>query len=266
MINVVKIAVPVFLIAITLEAVISIIKKSKRFDTRDTITNVIIGVTAFLFGTLMKGVAFIYYTFLYQFSLFKIGWSWWEIILCFLASDFVFYYFHRLSHERKIFWAAHVTHHSSKKFNLSTALRTPFHAFHRFLFWTPLPLIGFDPILMLTLESISFIYQFFIHTQYIGKLGPIEWIFNTPSHHRVHHACNPRYIDKNYGGTLIIWDRLFGTFKEEDEQPQFGITKNVKTYNPAKILFHEYVATFIRASKTSSLMHGIRYLFSRTGT
>lgn len=257
---------PVLITAILLEVGINAYQKAKRYEAKDAWANIALGAGTLPLGLFMKGIAFSVYSLITPYALFDIGFSWWEIAIGFVLSDFTFYWYHRLSHERRIFWAAHVTHHTSKKFNFTTALRAPFHQTHRFLFWTPLALLGFDPWLIVTIEGFCFTYQFFLHTQYISKLGPLEWFMCTPSHHRVHHASNPKYIDKNYGGSLIIWDKMFGTFQVEEERPVYGITKPVTTKNPLRILFHGYYATFYKSCQMSSIKNAFKYLFGRLGS
>ena len=164
-------------------------------------------------------------------------------MLLFFLDDFAYYWFHRISHEVRLFWASHVVHHSSQYFNLSTALRQTWVPMTYFPFWMPIALLGYPPYMILTMQAVSLMYQFWIHTERIGKLPrPIEFVFNTPSHHRVHHGANDIYLDRNYGGILIIWDRLFGTFQGEEEQVRYGLTKNIHTFRPFRVAFHEYQA------------------------
>ena len=160
-----------------------------------------------------------------------------------MLEDLVFYWYHRTHHTVRVFWASHVVHHSSQRFNLSTALRQSWTPFTALPFWLPLALLGFAPWMILLQQSISLLYQFFLHTERIGKLwAPAEFVFNTPSHHRVHHASNAAYLDRNYGGVLIVWDRLFGTFAAEREPAVYGLTKNIRTFNPLRVATHEFVA------------------------
>jgi len=159
-----------------------------------------------------------------------------------LVDDFAYYWFHRAHHEVRLFWAAHVTHHSSRQYNLATALRQTWVPMTSLPFYAPLALLGFDPVMLATVHGINLLYQFWIHTEAIDRLGPLEAVLNTPSHHRVHHASNVQYLDRNYGGMLIVWDRLFGTFEREVEAPVYGLTKNIATRNPFAIAFHEFVA------------------------
>jgi sterol desaturase/sphingolipid hydroxylase (fatty acid hydroxylase superfamily) len=172
--------------------------------------------------------------------------QWWAWLLLFFLDDFSYYWFHRLNHEVRLLWAGHVNHHSSQYLNFGTALRQGVgERVHKFLFWLWLPLLGFDPLMILTMVSINLFYQFWVHTRAIDKLpGWIEFVFNTPSHHRVHHASNVRYPDCNHGGVLIIWDRLFGTFspERESEPVVYGLTHNIDGDRVLQVLLHEYRA------------------------
>jgi sterol desaturase/sphingolipid hydroxylase (fatty acid hydroxylase superfamily) len=174
--------------------------------------------------------------------------------LLFVGEDLCYYLFHRSHHHVRLLWAAHVHHHSSQYFNLSTALRQPWLTpFTGPWFWLPLALAGFTPPMILTAQAVSLLYQFWIHTEVIGRLwAPLEWLLNTPSHHRVHHGKNALYLDKNHGGVLILWDRLFGTFQPETEPVRYGLTKDISTFNPFRIATHELVsiARDLRASRS----------------
>ncbi len=171
--------------------------------------------------------------------------QWWAWVMLFFADDFSYYWFHRISHSSRYFWASHVVHHSSMKYNLGTALRQTWtgNLSGAFIFWIWLPLAGFSPVAIMTMQAISLLYQFWIHTEHINRFpAPIEFIFNTPSHHRVHHGSDLAYLDKNHAGVLIIWDRLFGTFEPERHRPTYGLTTNLNSHNPVRIAFHEWVA------------------------
>ena len=263
MINYAKIAIPLFLGAIIIEWAIGFLKKKQAYNGKDTLANIALGLHAFFHGTMVKGIQLGVYALFFAITPLDLGWGIASWLLCLLGSDFIFYCFHRLGHESRIFWVAHQTHHSSTKYNFSVALRTPFHTLHRWIFWTPLALAGFDPVMILAVDSVSMMYQYFLHTEFIKTLGPLEWILNTPSHHRVHHACNRKYLDKNYGGVLIIWDRLLGTFQGEEEKPDYGLTEAVKTYNPFKLAFSGYRDAFRGAWKQPSLKKALLYLFER---
>jgi sterol desaturase/sphingolipid hydroxylase (fatty acid hydroxylase superfamily) len=206
------------------------------------------------------------YAWLYEHRLLSVGSGIGAWLLLLVAEDFCYYWFHRSHHEVRLLWAAHENHHSSQKYNLSTALRqswtTPItHP----LFWTPLALVGFTPWMILTAQAWSLLYQFWIHTESIRSLGPLEWFLNTPSHHRVHHGANVEYLDRNHGGIFIIWDRLFGTFEPERAKVVYGLTSNIKTYNPLRIATHEYasIARDVKAAPTLGAKLG--YLFAPPG-
>jgi sterol desaturase/sphingolipid hydroxylase (fatty acid hydroxylase superfamily) len=192
--------------------------------------------------------------------------EWWTYVLLFFADDFAYYWFHRIHHEVRVFWASHVVHHSSQHYNLSTALRQTWTPMTALPFWAGLALLGFQPWMILLQQAISLIYQFWIHTERIGRLpAPFEFIFNTPSHHRVHHGSNQLYLDRNYGGILIVWDRLFGTFQGETERPRYGLTQNLRTSKPHRVAFHEFAAIARDVRGAGSWRHRLGYLFRAPG-
>jgi sterol desaturase/sphingolipid hydroxylase (fatty acid hydroxylase superfamily) len=212
------------------------------FEERDTKTSLTMGVGNVVINVAWKFVVLAIFVALYELTPLRLDdGDWWVWVLLFFADDFSYYWFHRISHESRLFWASHVVHHSSQHYNLSTALRQTWVPMTYFPFWLPLPLLGFEPWMVLLAQSWSLIYQFGLHTERIGKFPRwIEGIFNTPSHHRVHHGANEQYLDRNYGGILVIWDRLFGTFEREDETVVYGLTKSIGTYNPLRIATHEF--------------------------
>ncbi len=181
--------------------------------------------------------------------LFDIEMNWLSFIALMVAQDFFYYWFHRASHRIRWMWAAHVVHHSSERMNFSTAFRQSlmYPLAGMWVFWLPLVIIGFDPAWVVFVVLLNLGLQFFVHTQAVGRLGPLEWIFNTPSHHRVHHGRNPQYIDKNYAGILIVWDRLFGTYEPERETVEYGITKPFHSLNPLKVSLFEWRDMFAEA-------------------
>jgi sterol desaturase/sphingolipid hydroxylase (fatty acid hydroxylase superfamily) len=179
-----------------------------------------------------------------------------------LADDFAFYWMHRLSHEIRFLWATHVVHHSSERYHLATALRQSWTApIIETPFWLPLALIGFHPHMILLQMSLNLIYQYWVHTETIRTLGPLEWVLNTPSHHRVHHGSNPQYVDRNYGGIFIFWDRLFGTFTPEGESVRYGLTKNLVTKNWVVIQFHEFAAILRDVTRAETFREKLRQLW-----
>ena len=212
------------------------------YERRDTAASLAMGAGNVVIGGIAATATLLVWFAAYQHRIFDIPLgAWWGWVLLLFAEDFCYYWFHRFSHRTRFGWAAHVNHHSSQHYNLSTALRqswtTPFYGF---VFWIPLAFIGFHPLAIVVAHSVNLIYQFWIHTETIDRLGPLEWVLNTPSHHRVHHGTNPQYIDKNYGGIFIIWDRLFGSFEPEGERVTYGLTKNITSFNPIVIAFHAW--------------------------
>jgi sterol desaturase/sphingolipid hydroxylase (fatty acid hydroxylase superfamily) len=262
-------AIPVFLLLIGLEIYLSYRENRQSYVAKDALASIGMGLGSIAINTLMKGIAFGVFTMIYEYRLFEIGWQWWAWVLVFFADDFTFYWHHRLSHEVRILWSAHVNHHSSQKYTLATALRQSWgELFYKYIWWAWMPLVGFPPLMIFMVISISLIYQFWIHTELIHRFPKwIEFFFNTPSHHRVHHASNIRYLDRNHAGILIIWDRMFGTFSEEldTEKPIYGITKNIETFNPLKIATHELIDIVhdVRAAPTFS--DKLKYIFYPPG-
>lgn len=183
-----------------------------------------------------------------------------------LLWDFLYYWDHRWMHEVRLLWANHVSHHSSERYNLSTALRQPWSPFLTFWVFAAMPLVGFAPGKVRRAGQLNLLYQFWIHTEAIDRLAaPIEKVFNTPSHHRVHHGANRQYLDKNYGGILIVWDRLFGTFEPEVRRIKYGLTKNIDTFNPIRIGYHEFTDIVRDVRSTSGLRNRLGYVFGRPG-
>jgi sterol desaturase/sphingolipid hydroxylase (fatty acid hydroxylase superfamily) len=249
----------VFIIEITLV----LVHKPEQTVIRDLKANMLLGTCYLLTGLLIKGIAFSVFSVVYSYSIFKPELSWWLWIIGFLSCDFIHYAYHWLGHKTRIFWAAHVTHHSSEHFNISTGLRNNFlHVFYRFLFWSPLCFFGIPPEMVLLFESVTAIQNFIVHTEKVGKLGVLDWLFNTPSNHRVHHGSNPEYLDKNLGGILMVYDHLFGTYAKETVPATYGITHNIKTHDPLKIILHEYIKLAKELAKTRGLLAKLRFLFS----
>ncbi|WP_132055451.1 sterol desaturase family protein [Pseudocnuella soli] len=257
-------AIPFFVVLLSIEAYLSWRENRGLYETRDTWSSLTLGIGNVLTGFITKALIFGLFTFLYQFRLFNLeADTWWYWVLLFFADDFSYYWFHRTSHCVAWFWASHVVHHSSQHYNLAAALRQTWtgNLTGSFLFWAWMPLAGFHPIWVLFMQQISLIYQFWIHTELVHQLPqPLELILNTPSHHRVHHGSNPKYLDKNHGGILIIWDRLFGTFQPEEERPTYGLTQNIGSFNPFVVAFKTWGELFAGAKNAGSLAKGIRYL------
>lgn len=265
--NLIHLAIPLFVTLLVVEAISAAWMQRDIYDVRDTAASLAMGVGNVAVGLFAKLMQLALFTFVHRFAIFNIGHQWWAWTLLFFGDEISYYVFHRTSHECRFFWASHVVHHSSQRYNLSTALRQTWTgAWSGWIFWIWLPLVGFSPIAVLTMQGVSLLYQFWIHTELVPSLGPLDAIFNTPSHHRVHHGSNPRYIDRNHGGTLIIWDKLFGTFEPESERVVYGLTKNINSFHPVRIAFHEWqdIAHDVRTALTmSSKIHAI---LGRPGT
>jgi sterol desaturase/sphingolipid hydroxylase (fatty acid hydroxylase superfamily) len=244
--NPVDYAVPAFVVLVLIEMWWAKRNAPEKYEPRDTLTSLALGTGSTVAGLLFGGMAAAVALWGYQFRIFTIPWTWWAWIACFVLDDFFYYAFHRSAHRVRWFWAAHVNHHSSQHYNLSTALRQTWTGFFAlsFLFRMPLVFAGFHPAMILFVGAINLIYQFWIHTEAIGKLPRwFEYVMNTPSHHRVHHATNPRYLDSNYAGVFIVWDRMFGSFIAEtkEERIRYGIVKQLGTFNLLHSVFHEWI-------------------------
>jgi sterol desaturase/sphingolipid hydroxylase (fatty acid hydroxylase superfamily) len=266
----VTLATPFFILSIIGEIVLARLGKAKAaYEAKDTAVSLGMGLLSGSAGLLTAGAAAAAAIWVYQYRLFDIPmtavWAW---VAVFLLEDLTYYWFHRISHERRFWWAAHVNHHSSQHYNLSTALRQTWTGgvAGTWALWLPLSLLGFPPAMIAIQKGISLVYQYWIHTEAIRRLPRwFEAVFNTPSHHRVHHARNPRYLDRNYAGILIVWDRLFGTFQPElDEEPcRYGLVKNLGTFNILRVAFHEWIG--IAQDVARQPRHALGYIFGPPG-
>lgn len=240
----IALAIPVFFLLIGIEWLISRWQEKKVYRLNDSLSDLHTGILQQTLGVFTKAVVFGVYVLIYETgALLELpgAGSWWVWVLCFLLVDHQYYWFHRISHESNLPWGAHIVHHSSEEFNLAVALRQgALQPLFSWVFYLPLAWLGFSPLVFLACSSFNTLYQFWIHTRLIDRLGPVEWIFNTPSHHRVHHGCDDKYLDKNYAGTLIVWDRLYGSFQPEEEEPTYGITKPLASWNPLWANVHYY--------------------------
>jgi len=251
------IGAPIVLAMIFAEILISNWQNKNYYKKGDTLCTIglLTGNIAMAFG--IKGFALALHFYLYQFRFIDLAsfiplWAMWAIT--FILIDFVFYIYHRLSHRVRFLWAIHMSHHSSEEMNFAVSFRQAwFGPVSKIPFFMALPLLGLDPTIIAVAGVISTLWGIVGHTQIIGKLGPLEWIFNTPSHHRVHHGSNEQYIDKNYGNLFIVWDRMFGTFQEEKEPVTYGLVSNVNTFNPVKITFMAWSSIFQDIKRADSL-------------
>ncbi|MCP2290703.1 sterol desaturase family protein [Nocardia amikacinitolerans] len=240
-------AIPVFVLCLVLEAASFYWlpdDEERGYELRDTRTSLLMGLGNVVINIGWKLVVVAVYAAAYLAAPVHLPadhpLTW---VALFFADEVAYYWYHRTHHTVRVFWASHVVHHSSEFYNLSTALRQTWTPFTALPYWLPLALLGFPPWMILLQQSVSLVYQFFVHTERVGTLWrPIEFVFNTPSHHRVHHGSNDAYLDRNYGGILIVWDRLFGTFEPEGERVRYGLTKNIGTFNPVRVATHEYAA------------------------
>lgn len=242
----VTLATPFFILSIILEMAWSRRDMPSSYEPRDTLTSLLMGLGSVVAGLLVAGFTLAMLNAAYDVRLMAIGWQWWAWIACLVADDLTYYWIHRTGHRVRWFWASHVNHHSSQHYNLSTALRQSWTSFIAlgFLFRLPLAFIGFEPAMILTCAGINLIYQFWIHTEAIRRMPRwFEAVMNTPSHHRVHHAINPQYLDRNYAGVFIVWDRLFGTFQREDDDVRihYGIVRQLGCFNLLWTAFHEWI-------------------------
>jgi alkylglycerol monooxygenase len=261
-------AVPVFFLLIGLELAIARVQEKDYYSLSDSVADLGCGLIQQLVEVFLKTFIFAGYLYLYaRHRLFEIptssvaAWA-----ACLVSLDFLYYWFHRKSHEVNAFWAAHVVHHQSEEYNLAVALRQgAFQTAFSWIFYLPLALLGFPPLMFLTVSSIDTLYQFWIHTRAIGKLGPLEWVLSTPSNHRVHHGRNPKYIDRNHGGILIVWDRLFGTYAAEEEEPIYGITTPLRSWNPVWANFHYWASLVGLARRAARPMDKLRLFLARPG-
>ena len=236
------------------------------FERRDTWASLLMGLGSTVFVLALNLGVLAIATWLWQFRITDLGTGWVGWTVAIVGWDFSYYWQHRSEHEIRLLWACHVNHHSSQRYNLSTALRQPWTPWTHLLFYPGWALVGVRPWMILAAGGIDLIYQFWVHTEVIDRLAPpIEFVFNTPSHHRVHHGSNPDYLDRNYGGILIVFDRIFGTFEPERERVRYGLTTNISTYNPFRIAFHEYVALGHELVAATTWRNRLHHVVGRPG-
>jgi sterol desaturase/sphingolipid hydroxylase (fatty acid hydroxylase superfamily) len=266
--SLVHLAIPVFFALIGVEMLAARLLERDVYRLNDSVSDLSCGILQQVLEVFLKTLLFSGYAWLFaRHRLLDVPagapWAW---ALCFLGTDFLYYWFHRFSHEVNAGWAAHVVHHQSEEYNLTVALRQgALQPAVSWVFYLPLALLGFPPAMFLAVSSLNTLYQFWIHTRLVGRLGPLELVLNTPSHHRVHHARNPAYIDRNHGGTLIVWDRLFGTFAEEGREPVYGITRPLASFNPVWANLHYWAEMLHVARRAGRPLDRLRVLWKRPG-
>jgi len=266
--NPVILAIPMYFTLMTIELVYESITKRKTYRLNDSITNINTGVLQQLTGTFNYIFKVGVYALVYEYFAFaQIPENGWTFLIALTLWDLCYYWEHRMAHSISLLWGGHVVHHQSEQYNLSVALRQTSTGFLWSIpFYLPMALLGFSPTQFLFVGGINLLYQFWIHTEHIDKLPRwFEYIFNTPSHHRVHHGRDPKYIDKNYAGIWIVWDRMFGTFKEEEERPNYGITTPLQSWNPVYANFAHYIDLFQTVKKVKNVGDGMKVLFNKPG-
>jgi len=262
------ITTPAYIIIIGFEMLLSSIHHKKYYTSKGTLYNIYLSALNFGLDILMLGTCLhvLNYFSAYQFFAIENAWAYWIILL--IAEDFLFYILHYVDHYVRFFWAVHVTHHSSDEYNLTVGFRSSvFQPLYRLFYFIPLAFFGFKPLDVMFMYSVTQIYGILIHTQFVGRLGFIEWFMATPSHHRVHHGKNPIYLDKNMGMVFIVWDKLFGTFQREDDtiKIEYGLTKPLEKTNPVKIVFHEWEEILNDLKKPVTFKKKLKYIFGRPG-
>ena len=259
------IGLPIVIVFILIEVLFSSLNNKKLYRKNDTLCTIGLLTGNILMVFLVKGITLAIHIYLYQYRILDLSslipiWMMW--ILAFVLIDLVFYFYHRVSHRSRFLWAVHMSHHSSEEMNFAVSFRQAWLGpISKIPFFMVLPLIGFDPVIVAVAGVLSTLWGIFGHTQIIRNLGPLEWVFVTPSHHRVHHGANEVYIDKNYGNFLIIWDRFFGTFEAEKEKVKFGLVKNVNTFNPIKITIMGWQDIYRDIKKSKSSKEAFDHFF-----
>ncbi len=264
----IMVSLPIYFIVIGGELLYSYFHNKQYYTGKGILANIYLSALNFGLDILVRGICLLVLNYFYQFKFIEIStaWIYWAVLL--VSEDFMYYWLHRVDHYCRLFWAVHVTHHSSEEFNLTVGFRSSvFQPLYRFIYFIPLSLCGFKGIDIMFMYAATQIFGILVHTQAINKMGILEYVIVTPSHHRVHHGSNVKYLDKNMGMLLIIWDKLFGTFQaeEENEKVKYGLTTNIKTYNHLKMVFHEWKNIFKDIRKGPTLKDKLLYVFGPPG-
>lgn len=264
----IAITTPIYAIVIGAEILFSYLHHKHYYSVKGVLANIYLSALNFTLDIVLRVVCLFVLNFFFQYRFLEIEnvYLYWFALL--IGQDFMFYWLHRIDHFCRLFWAVHITHHSSEEYNLTVGFRSSvFQPLYRFIYFIPLSLFGFKGVDIMFMYAATQIYGILIHTQTIDKLGFLEYFLSTPSHHRVHHASNVKYLDKNMGMVLIIWDKLFGTFQAEDKDTKvvYGLTENIKTYHPLKMVFHEWINIFNDLKKAPSWKARFMYVFGPPG-
>lgn len=262
-----KLAIPYYFLLIGIELIVSVFQHIKRYRLNDTLTNINSGASMMVVTTLMRVFGISMYAYLYEhFAFFNIPSTWYTLILCFIVDDFFYYWGHRMTHEINVAWSSHVVHHHSEEMNFSVALRQSwFQGVWTAPLYIPMALMGFSPTDVVIVHGFNLLYQYWVHTEMIDKLGFLEYFLVTPSHHRVHHGRNPKYIDKNHAGVFIIWDKMFGTFQVEEERPVYGTTKPLNSWNPVWANFEHFETIGKQLKDADGFLEKLKVLFKKPG-
>lgn len=260
--NIIVYALPAVAFFTIIEIAASFILDKNYYDKNETLGSLFVGIGNLVVNLLLNVGLLYAAVWIYNLVPWRIAFNWWTLIPCFILYDLSSYWSHRISHFNRFFWATHVVHHSGEHFNLTVSFRQSWVQHFKLVFFIPLAFIGFHPVIFFMAGQLSVLYQFWIHTEHIKKLHPIiEYIFVTPSHHRVHHGSQDKYLDMNFAATFIIWDRLFGTFIEEDERPVYGLTTGIqKKVDPFYLNFHEYYDMLKDMQKAKTFREKLFYL------
>ncbi len=261
--EIIVLAAPVMFLFVLLEWFISYKQKKKVYNKAETIGSVLVGVGNVAIAFVLKFTLFLLIVWVYNLVPWRMHFNWWLFIPCYIIFDFCNYWAHRISHQQRIWWATHIVHHSSEHFNLTVSFRLSWIQHFKLIFFLPLALMGFHPIIFFIVSQVAVLFQFWVHTEYIGRLHPvIEYIFVTPSNHRVHHGTQKKYMNKNFAATFILWDHLFNTYQKEEEKVTYGVTHNIENKsNPLHINFHELADIWKDLRKAGTFKLKMFYLF-----
>ena len=260
-------AAPAMFLFVLIELLVSNASNKAFYNKKETIGSILVGIGNVLIGLLLKTFLFVVFVWIYNLLPWRMTLNWWTLIPCYILFDFFSYWTHNISHRVRFLWATHVVHHSGTHFNLTVSFRLSWMQYLKIIFIFPVALMGFHPVIIFFTSQIAVLFQFWVHTEYIRKLHPfIEYILATPSNHRVHHGSQPKYINKNYGATFVLWDRIFGTYQPEEEQVEYGITEDIAhKSNPLHINFHEYSSMLKDFNSTTSFRRKWFYIFGDPG-